>query len=69
MKTNQNGHNPSDEEGSEYYSPEEDFEHHDLEEESDVSLPPAVQHGSLIPDNCSDPRIALQLFADNFEQR
>lgn len=64
-----NGCNESDDDGSEYYSPVEEFEHEIEEESGDNSLPTAVKHGALIPEECTDPQIALQLFTSNFEQR
>lgn len=71
----------SESQGSDqYYSPQEEFglvpDEEEEEEEEVVEIeedrfidPKCVTHGPLIPLECNDPHLALQLFASNFEAR
>ena len=71
----------SESQGSDqYFSPAEEFgllhEEEEEEEEEEVEIeesgfvdPKCVKHGPLIPAECKDPHLALQMFASNFEAR
>lgn len=51
-------------------NPQEDFGLvQDKEEEDGFMDPKCVSHGPLIPAECNDPHLALQLFTSNFETR